>query len=310
MAAAQPKLTVLGSINVDHLLQVDAFPRPGETLTANQYDIVGGGKGANQAVAATKLGANVSMIGCVGKDAIGSQFVADFSAMGMDVSGIEAIEGAATGLAMIYVDANGENNIGIWPGANALLTKAKAAEHQSLIQDADLLLMQLESPIETLIEAAKLAKAAATQVILNPAPAKALPEELLEHVDMLTPNETEAELLTGIKVETLEDAQRAANKLHSDYGIKQVLITLGKRGVWLSQDGQGQQIEGFSVEAKDTTAAGDTFHGGLVTALLEGKPLIDAIVFGQGAAALSVTQMGAQSSIPSRQQTEQFLAEN
>ncbi|MBW3165118.1 ribokinase [Ferrimonas balearica] len=301
-------LTVLGSINVDHLLQVDHFPRPGQTLTANQYDIVAGGKGANQAVAAARLGATTTMIGCVGEDAIGAQMVAQFGADGIDTAAIDTVPGQNTGLAMIYVDSQGENNIGIWPGANAALSPERVLAHHDRITDADLLLLQLETPVESLEQAAELARASGTTVVLNPAPARDLPDSLLRHVDIITPNETEAEQLTGIAIDSLDDADRAAQALHQRFGIKTVMITLGKRGVWLSEAGEGRPIPGFVVDAVDTTAAGDTFNGGMVTALLEGQPLAEAVRFGQAAAALSVTRMGAQSSIPTRDEVLGLLA--
>ncbi|WP_028116647.1 ribokinase [Ferrimonas senticii] len=301
------KLTVLGSINVDHLMQVTYAPKAGETLTANNYQVVAGGKGANQAVAAAKLGADVAMIGCVGSDAIGAQMVAEFAETGMDTAGISAVAGESTGLAMIYVEQSGENRIGIWPGANAALNNEVVDAQRGQIEASELLLMQLETPVESLVYAAEIAKAAGTKVVLNPAPAKALPEALLRNVDIITPNETEAQLLTGIAIDTLEDAERAANQLHQQFGIELVLITLGKRGVWLSQSGQGQRIEGFVVNAIDTTAAGDTFNGGFVTAMLEGKSLVEAVRFGQAAAALSVTRLGAQSSIPTRAEAQALL---
>lgn len=300
-------LAVLGSINVDHLMQVQYAPKAGETLTADNYQVVAGGKGANQAVAAAKLGATVSMIGCIGSDAIGAQMKREFTEIGIDTSGICEITDAATGLAMIYVEQNGENRIGIWPGANKGLSVEVLHRHQAKIEQADLLLMQLETPVEALVDAAAVAKQAGTQVVLNPAPAKGLPEALLNNVDIITPNETEAEILTGVAVATIDDAAKAAKVFHQQFGIGQVLITLGKRGVYLSQDGVGQQIGGFVVDAVDTTAAGDTFNGGFVTALLEGKSTLEAIRFGQAAAALSVTRLGAQSSIPSRAETVAFM---
>ncbi|MBY5922032.1 ribokinase [Ferrimonas balearica] len=301
-------LTVLGSINVDHVAQVDHFPRPGETLTARQYDIVAGGKGANQAVAAARLGARTTLVGCVGEDAIGAEMVAQFQADGIDTTAIDEVVGHNTGLAMIYVDSQGENTIGIWPGANAALSPERVLAHHHCITDADLLLLQLETPVESLERAAELAREAGTTVVLNPAPARALPDSLLRHVDILTPNETEAEQLSGIAINTLEDADRAAQALHERFGIKTVIITLGKRGVWLSESGTGKSIPGFVVEAVDTTGAGDTFNGAMVTALLEGESMDKAIRFGQAAAALSVTRMGAQSSIPIRDEVMALLA--
>ncbi|WP_417350144.1 ribokinase [Ferrimonas sp.] len=297
------KLTVLGSINVDHLLQVTEFPRPGQTLEANNYQTVPGGKGANQAVAAARLGAQVAMVGCIGEDAIGEQMKLGFAQDGIDTGAIDRISGEATGMAMIYVNAQGENNIGIWPGANGALSVEQVRAHQGVIEEAELLLIQLETPVESLVEAARLAKAAGTKVVLNPAPAKALPDALLTCVDIITPNETEAQQLTGIAVDNDESAAMAAQCLHDKFGIEMVIITLGKRGVWLSHRGRQQLVCGFKVDAVDTTAAGDTFNGGFVTALLEGQSVDDALRFGQAAAALSVTRLGAQSSIPSREET-------
>ncbi len=301
------KLSVLGSINVDHVMQVSAAPCGGQTIEAKHYQIVAGGKGANQAVAAAKLGADVAMIGCVGSDAIGEQMKRGLADVGINIDGITTIADENTGLAMIYVEDSGENRIGIWPGANGALTEVVLAAHQGTIEASELLLLQLETPIQTLVTAAKVANSAGVKVVLNPAPAKALPEELLRHVDIITPNESEAELLTGIAINELSDAGLAANHLHSQFGIEMVLITLGKRGVWLSHKGEGVHIAGFTVDAVDTTAAGDTFNGGFVTALLEGKSALEAVRFGQSAAALSVTRMGAQSSIPTRSEALTLL---
>ena len=302
------KLSVLGSINVDHLMQVGAAPRGGQTIQAKQYQIVAGGKGANQAVAAAKLGADVAMIACIGIDAIGEQMKQGLADVGIDTKGITTIPGENTGVAMIYVEDSGENRIGIWPGANACLIETVMLEHRAAIQDSDILLLQLETPVATLVAAAKIAKAAGTRVVLNPAPAKALPESLLRNVDIITPNETEAEQLTGVAIRELSDADIAANKLHSQFGIETVLITLGERGVWLSHKGEGKHIAGFVMQAIDTTAAGDTFNGGFVCGLLEGQSMLDSVRFGQAAAALSVTRRGAQSSIPTREATLELLA--
>ena len=210
---------------------------------------------------------------------------------------------------MIYVDGQGENNIGIWAGANAKLSSEKIAAHTSVIAEANALLMQLETPLDGVEKAAEIAKQHGTKVILNPAPAKALPKTLLANIDMITPNETEAELLTGIPVSTLEDANKAAQKLHQD-GIRTVLITLGKRGVWFSESGNGKHIAGFSVTAKDTTAAGDTFNGALIAEWIKGTEPTQALALAQAAAAISVTRLGAQSSIPTRDEVLQFLAQH
>ncbi len=191
-------------------------------------------------------------------------------------------------------------------GANAAVTPDYLARYQQKVIDADALLMQLESPLETVIAAARLAKQHQTQVILNPAPARELPDELLGMIDMITPNETEAQRLTGIAVDNETDAARAAQALH-DKGIATVIITLGSRGVWLSENGNGKRVPGFKVQAVDTIAAGDTFNGALVTALLEGKIMADAVRFAHAAAAIAVTRPGAQPSVPWREEIDAFL---
>lgn len=302
------KLVVLGSVNADHVLSVPRFPKPGETLTGSDYHIAYGGKGANQAVAAGRAGADISFIACVGDDDIGSRMKSQFAADGIDTQAVMAVSGHPTGVAMIQVSADGENSIAISAGANAELTPERLRLHESLIVDADVLLMQLESPIPTVIAAAQIARRAGTKVILNPAPARSLPDELLREVDVITPNETEAEMLTGIAVQNEADAQRAADKLHS-YGIGTVLITLGAKGVWLSEQGKGELLPGFRVQAVDTTAAGDTFNGAWVTAELDGLPTRQAIRFAHAAAAISVTRAGAQPSIPWKTDVDAFLAE-
>lgn len=302
------KLVVLGSVNADHVLSVPRFPKPGETLTGSDYHIAYGGKGANQAVAAGRAGANITFIACVGDDDIGARMKSQFAADGIDTQAVMAVAGSSTGVAMIQVSADGENSIAISAGANAELTPERLHLHESLIVDADVLLMQLESPIPTVIAAAQIARQAGTKVILNPAPAQPLPDALLQQVDVITPNETEAEMLTGIAVNNEADAQRAADKLHA-YGIGTVLITLGAKGVWLSEQGNGELLPGFRVQAVDTTAAGDTFNGAWVTAELDGLPTRQAIRFAHAAAAISVTRAGAQPSIPWKADVDAFLAE-
>ncbi|GAB4592861.1 MULTISPECIES: ribokinase [Edwardsiella] len=300
------KLVVLGSINADHILKVEHFPRPGETLTGKGYQVAFGGKGANQAVAAGRSGADVAFIACVGADDIGERIRSQLVSDGVNIAAVEAVAGESTGVALIFVNQDGENVIGIHAGANAALTPQYLARYQALVTQADALLMQLESPIETVLAAAKLARAHNTKVILNPAPARELPEALLHHIDVITPNETEAECLTGIQVHDDESARQAAAVLHGK-GIATVMITLGSRGVWVSQEGLGSIIPGFRVEAIDTIAAGDTFNGALLTALLEGNPLSDAVRFAHAAAAIAVTREGAQPSVPWRREIDAFL---
>lgn len=300
------KLVVLGSINADHILNIEQFPRPGETVIGKQYKVAFGGKGANQAVAAGRSGADIAFIACVGADDVGERVRRQLATDRVDTQSIEAIEDCTTGVALIFVNGEGENVIGIDAGANAALTPAYLARYQQRVSDADALLMQLESPLETVVAAARLAKQHQTRVILNPAPARELPDELLAMLDMITPNETEAERLTGIAVDSELDAARAAQVLHQK-GIETVLITLGSRGVWLSERGEGKLVPAFKVEAVDTIAAGDTFNGALLTALLEGKALQEAVRFGHAAAAIAVTRPGAQPSVPWREEIDAFL---
>lgn len=301
------KLAVLGSINADHILNLTHFPRPGETVIGKQYQVAFGGKGANQAVAAGRSGADIAFIACVGEDDIGERIRQQLVNDRIDVTPVETVAGDSTGVALIFVNGDGENTIGIHAGANAALTPARVAQHQKVIADAAALLMQLESPLESVLAAARIAHQHQTQVILNPAPATALSDELLSLVDMITPNETEAQILTGVAVNSDEDAARAAAVLHAK-GIKTVMITLGSRGVWLSEQGkEGQRVPGFRVEAVDTIAAGDTFNGALITALIEQQPMADAVRFAHAAAAIAVTRHGAQPSVPWRDEIDRFL---
>ncbi|MBL0511996.1 ribokinase [Aeromonas media] len=300
------RLVVLGSVNADHVLRVPHFPRPGETLTGHSYQVVPGGKGANQAVAAARLGAAVSFIARIGDDAIGRQMKAGFAADGIEVSAVEQDEHLPTGIAIIYVSDEGENSIGLSTEANGALDTAMVRRHEALIAGADTLLLQLEVPLESVFEAARLARSHGTRVVLNPAPAQPLSAELLALVDLITPNQTEAELLTGVKVTDEASAAQAAARFHQ-MGIADVMITLGSQGVYCSNGRQQALIPGFRVEAVDTTAAGDTFNGALLAAELAGASFQDAVRFAHGAAALSVTRFGAQSSIPGKQEVDTFL---
>lgn len=301
-------LVVLGSINADHILNLNSFPTPGETVTGSHYQVAFGGKGANQAVAAGRSGANIAFIACTGDDDIGERVRKQLASDNIDITPVSVISGEATGVALIFVNAEGENVIAIHAGANAALSPALVGAQHDRIAQASALLMQLESPIESVLAAAKIARRHNTTVALNPAPARELPDELLSLVDIITPNETEAEKLTGIRVENDEDAAKAALALHAK-GIHTVLITLGSRGVWASVNGEGHRVPGFKVDAVDTIAAGDTFNGALITALLEETPLPEAIRFAHAAAAIAVTRKGAQPSVPWREEIEAFLGQ-
>lgn len=301
-------LVVLGSINADHILNLNSFPTPGETVTGSHYQVAFGGKGANQAVAAGRSGANIAFIACTGDDDIGERVRKQLASDNIDIAPVSVISGEVTGVALIFVNAEGENVIAIHAGANAALSPALVEAQHDRIAQASALLMQLESPIESVLAAAKIARRHNTTVALNPAPARELPDELLSLVDIITPNETEAKKLTGIRVENDEDAAKAALALHAK-GIHTVLITLGSRGVWASVNGEGHRVPGFKVDAVDTIAAGDTFNGALITALLEETPLPEAIRFAHAAAAIAVTRKGAQPSVPWREEIEAFLGQ-
>ncbi|HDW1111520.1 TPA: ribokinase [Enterobacter hormaechei subsp. hoffmannii] len=301
-------LVVLGSINADHILNLETFPTPGETVTGNQYQVAFGGKGANQAVAAGRSGANIAFIACTGDDDTGERVRKQLASDKIDIAPVSVVAGESTGVALIFVNAEGENVIGIHAGANAALTTERVEAQRGIIAGAEALLMQLESPVESVLAAAKIAHENHTSVVLNPAPARVLSDELLALVDIITPNETEAEKLTGIRVENDDDAARAALALH-DKGIGTVIITLGSRGVWASVNGEGRRVPGFKVKAIDTIAAGDTFNGALVTALLEGKAMDGAIRFAHAAAAIAVTRKGAQPSVPWRKEIDEFLSQ-
>ena len=309
------RLTVLGSVNADHVLNVSRFPQPGETLTGHNYRVIPGGKGANQVVAAARMGAAPAFIAMVGEDAFGEQMLSAFAEEGIDTRAVMTAVGKPSGIAIIQVNSEGENSICIAPESNACLTPERLTQHLPLIHQADCLLMQLETPLDTLMLAAKEAVEHNTQVILNPAPATVLSDEFLQLVDVITPNQTEAHALTGIAVSDGDSAAQAAQVLH-EKGIPLVIITLGSQGAWVSRRTvddasvgiiSGQMVPGFHVEVRDTTAAGDTFNGALACCLLEGKPLTDAVRIAHAAAAVSVTRDGAQPSVPLRQEVEAFM---
>lgn len=300
------KLTVLGSINADHIISVPYFSKPGETLTGENYRIAYGGKGANQAVAAARLGAKVAFIGCIGSDGIGETMKNTFAQERIDTSPITTIQQEMTGIAFIQVAQSAENSIVIASGANAYLDEQIVRQNEAQIAQSDSLLLQLETPLSAVTLAAQIAKKHGVQVVLNPAPAQPLPDSLLSQIDIITPNETEAEILTGVRVTDEQSAVKSAAVFHQK-GIGCVIITLGAKGVFISRNGEHRIIKGFSVQAVDTTAAGDTFNGGFVTALLEGQSFEEAIRFAQAAAAISVTRPGAQPSIPTKQETLDFL---
>lgn len=295
------KIIVIGSSNTDMVIRSQHMPRPGETVLGGDFMMNQGGKGANQAVAAAKLGGNTMFIGKVGNDIFGKQTIDMLKGLGIDTTHVGIDTDHPSGVALINVDASGENSIAVASGANAALSPADIDAAAEDIANAALVIMQLETPIETVEHAAKLAKANGVTVILNPAPAPrhALPASLMENVDILIPNKTEAEIISGVEITDDASELEAINAIHA-MGVKTVIFTLGSKGALFCENGDCAQIPAFKVEAVDTTAAGDTFCGALCVAISEGRPMYDAIVFANRAGSISVTRMGAQQSIPTR----------
>ncbi|HEU4816518.1 ribokinase [Janthinobacterium sp.] len=295
-------IVVIGSINMDLVLRVPRMPLPGETLTGGAFRTIPGGKGANQAVACARLSGKVAgaqqvaMVGCVGDDAFGATLRAALVGDGIIDSHISTLPGVASGIASILVDDNGQNSIVIAGGANDLLSPAHIDAAKELIEQADIVVLQLETPMATVVHAIKLARSLGKTVVLNPAPAASLPEGVLELVDYLIPNEIEAAMLAGVSPEGA-DAQALAAALQK-LGSDNVIITLGSKGVHAALYGGDFTFPAEVVQAVDTTAAGDTFIGGFVAGLASGMDEAEAIQQGQRAAAWSVTKPGAQTSIP------------
>ena len=301
----QSKIIVVGSSNTDMIIQLERIPRPGETILGGQFATAAGGKGANQAVAAARAGGQVTFVARVGRDMFGDQAVAGFVSDGINVDYIVRDETAPSGVALIFVAQDGENSIAVAGGANGLLSPADVEKAAPALSGASALVMQLETPLPTVQAAAGLAAAAGVRVILNPAPAQPLPDELLQRVSILTPNETEAELLTGIAVVDDATAHQAADKLLAR-GVQNVILTLGARGALVVNSQTRQLVPGFAVKAVDTVAAGDVFNGALAVALGEGQPLLGAVQFANAAAAISVTRSGAQPSAPTREEIDRL----
>ena len=304
------KLVVVGSSNTDMIIRVPHIPAPGETILGGEFFTAAGGKGANQAVAAARVGGDVSLVACVGADMFGEQALAGFVREGIDTSHCLVDDGAPSGVAQIFVADDGENSIAVAPGANSLLKPAHIAAAGELLSNATAVLMQLETPLETVLETARLAHAGGAMVILNPAPACDLPMEIYPLLDLITPNESELELLTGMDVSD-EGGIAAAVEVMHERGVGKVLLTRGSRGVFLSErtdDGiRHSSYPAFQVTPVDTTAAGDTFNGCLAVGLASERPLAEAIEFAQAAAAIAVQTLGAQTSAPTREAVEDFL---
>ena len=296
-------IVVCGSINMDLVARAPRLPKPGETITGRAFFTASGGKGANQAVACARLGAPTRLIGRVGDDVFGGTLLNNLCGYGVDVSGVTIERGQSSGIAMIAVDDAAENTIIIVPGANGVIGQADVTRLEAMIDRARVLLLQLEIPMDAVIAAARLARERGVTVILDPAPARPLPDELYMLVDVLTPNETEASALVGFALREENEVRRAGRVLLGR-GARRVVIKLGSRGAYWS-DGKAEQFApAFRVEPVDTVAAGDAFNGALAVALAEELPFAEAIRWGLAAGALAVTKAGAQPSMPTRAEVE------
>lgn len=306
MQNKKPSIAVVGSINMDMVFKTPRMPMPGETLMGHSFHQVHGGKGANQAVAAARMGGAVDFVAKVGDDLNGKSCLQALAQDGINLQHVSVMADSATGVAGILLDDAGENCIVLTNGANALMCTADIDKASNTIAQAKLLLCQLETPVETVLYAIECARQANVKVVLNPAPAQNLSDAVLAQVDYLVVNETEAALLSGLEVSDSTSAKAAAEVLRAR-GAKIVLLTLGAMGMWVAACEESYFLPAFKVEVVDTTAAGDTFVGSFAVAIAEGMELGPACLFAQSAAALAVTQLGAQTSIPYRDAVERQL---
>lgn len=295
------KIIVIGSSNVDMVVRTSHLPAPGETILGGEFFMNQGGKGANQAVAIKRLGGNLIFMAKLGNDVLGRQSVGYFKKEGIDTRYIALDEDSASGVALISVDDHAENSIVVASGANMLMNEQDVDKMLEEMCEGDILLMQLEIPLQTVEYAARKAFGKGVKVVLNPAPARSLPKELFRHLYMVTPNRIEAEMLTGIKIANDADVEKVAEEICA-MGVKNVIITLGSKGCLIREEGVSYRIDAFKVEPIDTTAAGDTFNGALCVGLSEGMDLKQAAVMASKASSIAVTRMGAQSSIPYREE--------
>jgi ribokinase len=301
-------IVVVGSSNTDMVIRLPHLPKPGETEIGGDFTMAAGGKGANQAVGAARAGGRVTLVARVGRDMFGERALAGFRKDAINTDHVVRDGNAPSGVALIFVGAQtGENSIAVASGANGRLTAADVGRARKAISGAKVLIAQLETPIATVLAAAKLAARAKVRVILNPAPARPLPGRLLRLVSILTPNETEAEMLTGIRVTSVSRAARAADRLLAK-GVGTVIITLGPRGSFVATKGVRRLVPGFKVKPVDTTAAGDIYNGALAVALGEGRSVLEAARFANAAGALAVTRLGAQPSAPTRREIDALLS--
>jgi ribokinase len=298
-------ILVVGSMNADLVVRSPRFPKPGETISGEDLQIIPGGKGANQAVAAARQGASVSMVGRVGNDSFGPELIKNLKQNNVDTDHVQTDSQAATGTATIIVDANGQNSIVLSPGGNGRVSPADVEAVS--FSGHKLLLLQLEIPIETVLAAAQRAKQSGLRVVLNPAPARPLPEELISSSDFIVPNEPELSMLTDQTVNDIESAEKAAKSL-LERGVQNVIVTLGANGALIVNKQITKHVPSFEVEVVDTTAAGDAFIGGFASALLQNKSLEEAVRYGCACGALAATKFGAQPSLPTKEEVERFIS--
>lgn len=302
-------IVVFGSINMDLVARTPRLPVPGETLTGHSFQTFPGGKGANQAVACSRLGAKTYMVGRVGSDVFGGTLKAELEAAGVDHTNVELDAQVSSGVALIAVEESAENMIIVVPGANGQVNENDLPRLERALERSKILLLQLEIPLVMVIAAARIAKEKGVKVILDPAPAQALPEEIYSLIDIITPNETESAALVGFPVENQEDASRALRELE-ERGVGQAIIKMGSKGAITTIDGHEKFFEAFPVTAVDTVAAGDAFNGALAVALSEEKPIQEAIQWGMAGGAFSVTKEGAQPAMPERNELLAILEKN
>jgi ribokinase len=298
-----PDILVIGSLNADLVVRAQRFPLPGETISGEGLQILPGGKGANQAVAAARLGASVSMLGRVGRDNFGSYLLENLESNNVDTRLVQR-DDASTGTATIILDSNGQNSIVLSAGANGKVSDADV--RTASFPDFNLLLLQLEIPIETVLSAARRAKGSGLRVLLNPAPARTLSDELISLPDFLLPNEIELSLLTNQTVNDIPSAEKAS-KILLGRGAQTIILTLGANGALIVTKELTRHIPPFKVNVVDTTAAGDAFIGGFASALLQNKSLEEAVRYGCACGALATTRFGAQPSLPTREEVEKFI---
>jgi ribokinase len=301
----KPRIVVIGSSNTDMIIKLPHLPGPGETVLGGEFTVAHGGKGANQAVAAARAGGDVAFISCIGDDIFGQKALDNLKGNGIGTAHIKILKGVASGIALINVSQTGENSISVAPGANSHLTPSDIIDKSDVIRTADVILIQLEIPIETVAEAISLAGKFRVPVILNPAPACILPDDLMQNVDILTPNEYEAALLAGTSYDKMK-YENVAQTLAAS-GPDTVIITLGENGAYYHNAGKGSAVSGYKVNVIDTTAAGDTFNGYLAVSMASGATIEAAVKTANRAAAMAVTRLGAQTSIPVPEEINAFF---